>query len=67
MFSSARSLNKTPVVNSHIKSLLETETNKLHKLNNAAIEFLSTIDPLYTYGEIPLKKTLMHFWTQIIP
>ena len=61
MFSSARSPHKTPVVNSHIKSLLETETPLLQKLNNIAVDFLSTSDPLYTYVEIPLKKHTYSF------
>ena len=61
MYSSNSSPKKNPVVNTHINSLLETETPLLNTLNDAALEFLSTIDPLYSYSEIPLKKNTYAF------
>ena len=58
---SSNNQRKNPLVNAHINSLLETETPALNELNDNALEFLSTIDPLYSYSEIPLKKNTYAF------
>ena len=61
MFSSSRSPSKTPLVNSFIKDILENESKLLQKLDNFATAHLLSTVPLYSYGEIPLKKKYIQF------
>ena len=61
MFSSVRSPNKTPLVSHYIKNVLEEQSPLLETIFNNSTKFLSTIDPLFSYVEIPLKKNTYSF------